>query len=377
MGLYLLSFFVGTLLLLLMPLLLFFQNGKKKINQYFFVIIAFSAVPRFFHGLETFELITPFIKDTQNILLYCFLIPPIYYLFFETLLLKRVSAKKEVLLIGLSIIIIVISKFFLFERETNRLLFLIYSTSYLLVTLRNIYRYLFFKKNMREFTYYNSIKKWALTMFTLLFLNFTFSNQIFYSELNASGYKVLDSFFSSTSVLWLFIIVYVFMNPIIIYGEQLLLKNKANTTSDAFQIWSEKKIIITEDQDVDIEKKVTPNVYSIILELKIYETQLFDNFKEIPGIRNLAQKLKIPQSHLKYVFKYYCNYSFSEYQNLIRIRYALQLIKSNYLDLHTLESLAMECLFSNRSTFFKNFKKFTGYSPSDYLNLLTQETLTS
>jgi AraC-like DNA-binding protein len=45
---------------------------------------------------------------------------------------------------------------------------------------------------------------------------------------------------------------------------------------------------------------------------------------------------------------------------------AMKLIQSGYLDTHTIDSLAIKCLFTNRSTFYKNFKKQTGFSPTEY-----------
>ena len=67
------------------------------------------------------------------------------------------------------------------------------------------------------------------------------------------------------------------------------------------------------------------------------------------------------------MFKYYCNYSVSDFTNLVKINYAVLLINEEYLDNYTIEHLGEVCLFNSRFTFSKNFKKFMGLSVSDYV----------
>jgi AraC-like DNA-binding protein len=115
-----------------------------------------------------------------------------------------------------------------------------------------------------------------------------------------------------------------------------------------------------------VEKKVTDKVDKLIFEIKKLEEELLEKFVELPSLKELAFKLNCPQSHLKYVFKYHAYCSYSEYQTILKLKYALKLIKSGYLDIHTIDSLAASCLFSHRSTFYFSFKKWTGYTPLEY-----------
>jgi AraC-like DNA-binding protein len=66
------------------------------------------------------------------------------------------------------------------------------------------------------------------------------------------------------------------------------------------------------------------------------------------------------------VFTYYSFCTFGEYQNNLKIKFALKLIKEGYLDTRTIDSLAARCLFANKRTFYRNFKKWVGYTPSEY-----------
>jgi AraC-like DNA-binding protein len=123
-----------------------------------------------------------------------------------------------------------------------------------------------------------------------------------------------------------------------------------------------------------VERKVKPKVEAIIFAIKKFEEELLEEFEELPSLKELAFKLDYPQSHLKYVFTYYSFCTFGEYQNNLKIKFALKLIKAGYLDNHTIDSLATRCLFTNRITFYRNFKKWVGYTTSEYQSQLSSST---
>jgi AraC-like DNA-binding protein len=84
-------------------------------------------------------------------------------------------------------------------------------------------------------------------------------------------------------------------------------------------------------------------------------------------INNLSQLLKVPESHLIYLFKYHSSLSFSEYRTQCRINDAITLISKNYLEKNTLESLAIEVGFSSYNPFYTSFKISTKFSPTQYI----------
>uniref|UniRef100_UPI00404833F8 helix-turn-helix domain-containing protein n=1 Tax=Algoriphagus sp. TaxID=1872435 RepID=UPI00404833F8 len=182
---------------------------------------------------------------------------------------------------------------------------------------------------------------------------------------NLNGHLV--QFYNVTFFVWIFFIFYILRNPVILYGEQLLLKNLKNTKPEEIAAWRSSKLEPTELEDLDLEKKVKSKVDEIIYAIKKYEEKLLEEFVEVPTLKQLAYELDYPQSHLKYVFNYYSYCSFSEYQNNLKIKYALKLIKDGYLDTRTIDSLATSCLFTNRRTFYRNFNKWVGFTPTEYL----------
>ena len=60
------------------------------------------------------------------------------------------------------------------------------------------------------------------------------------------------------------------------------------------------------------------------------------------------------------------NKSFPDFINCYRIKRAIDLLKSENNRL-TIEGVAFECGFGNRTSFYKAFKSETGKLPSEYL----------
>jgi AraC-like DNA-binding protein len=85
------------------------------------------------------------------------------------------------------------------------------------------------------------------------------------------------------------------------------------------------------------------------------------------SLTDLSNQLRIPKSHLTFLFKYHSKISFSEYKKIIRIQDGLQLIKTGYLTSNTYDSLAKEIGFKSYNTFFVSFKDVAGISPHDFL----------
>ncbi len=81
----------------------------------------------------------------------------------------------------------------------------------------------------------------------------------------------------------------------------------------------------------------------------------------------LINDLQIPAHHLTYYFNEYRKMTFSTWKSNLQIEESLHLIKSGYLEKHTIESLANEVGFNSRTKFSDAFKKTTGVSPRDYL----------
>jgi len=362
----LLSFFIGFILLLLIAIVLMNHKKDKKLNRFFFIILGIVGIQRFFNGLETFELVESFSNPFKTYLPFVFFIPGVYYLFFYNLLFKQTPYKKVSLHFLLPTLISILYIIFNPSLAVVQVIFFIYSSFYVVLPFILIKDNLYNRKNYKDLIHFKSIKNWTLIMYGILLLSYLFANYIFLNYSTGTGNNILTQFYNATSLLWFFVVLYILKNPVILYGEQLLLEKINTATKEEVAVWRNKKKGNTKEEDLEVEKKVKGKVEEIIFALKKFEKELLQDFQRLPTLKELAFKIDYPQSHLKYVFKYYTYCTFGEYQNILKVKYAMNLIQSGYLDTRTIDSLAIKCLFTNRSTFYKNFKKQTGYSPTEY-----------
>lgn len=82
----------------------------------------------------------------------------------------------------------------------------------------------------------------------------------------------------------------------------------------------------------------------------------------------LAGRLGVPQHHLSYLFSQYMKTSFSDYLNQLRVEEFRRIILREDASRYTLDALAQQCGFQSRASFFRNFKKFVGQTPTEYMS---------
>lgn len=87
--------------------------------------------------------------------------------------------------------------------------------------------------------------------------------------------------------------------------------------------------------------------------------------KENYGVENLSIDLKIPQHHIRYIFKYYNTLGFVSFRNSYRLLDFMDQVKEKGLQSKTMESLALECGFGSHSSFLSAFKKQYGKNPNE------------
>jgi AraC-like DNA-binding protein len=123
-------------------------------------------------------------------------------------------------------------------------------------------------------------------------------------------------------------------------------------------------------QDQILKGKIDQSLAEYIsqIEFLILNDNFF--FRSDIKIEHLSAELKIPKSHLNYIFKYHSKVTFIEFKKIIKIHYATVLIKNNYLQTNTLNYLSKEVGFASYDPFYRSFKKHTGNTPLDYHNLV-------
>lgn len=90
-------------------------------------------------------------------------------------------------------------------------------------------------------------------------------------------------------------------------------------------------------------------------------------------VSKCSQEMEIPAHHLSYFINETYGQNFSSYKNELRMNHAKHLIFNGFLKNSTMEGLAWECGFANRSSFSKAFKTVMKQSPSEYATNLREK----
>ena len=361
-----LSFIIGLALLVLVFSVLFSRKNDKNLNIYSLLIIASAGIQRFLQGIEEFKLIDAFKNPFVDNFLHQFFMLVFAYLFFDNLLFKKTPVKKVILHLVFPTLFALVHSLFNLDPGLVKLVFFLFSSLYVLLPGILIWKFIYKRKNYKELIHFQTIKNWTYFTFGIYFSLYIIYNYVVVNNPQTFGTGYFVQFYHSTALIWLFMIIYILKKPVILYGQQLLLKNISTSSKEELVVWRSIKLEPTEAEDLELEKKVKSKVDEIIFAIKKHEKKLLQDLVEVPTLKELAYELDYPQSHLKYVFNYYSFCTFSEYQNNLKIKYALMLIKAGYLDTRTIDSLATRCLFANRRTFYRNFNKWVGFTPTEY-----------
>ncbi len=81
----------------------------------------------------------------------------------------------------------------------------------------------------------------------------------------------------------------------------------------------------------------------------------------------LAETLQIKEAMLSQVINSRFNKSFYDYINSLRVAECIKMMNEEKNKNYTLLSIAFDCGFNSKSSFNRNFRKFTGKSPSEFL----------
>jgi AraC-like DNA-binding protein len=359
------SLLVGFLCLLVVLLILFNQKPNRKINGYLITILILVGLQHFINAIEVLGFINKIYSPFKAMPALSVFIVPLYYLFFKRLIDGNGNFKKELLHFILPSLFILTNLIYV-DYSLNRIFFLIYSVCYFGCMLNGVKKYIFRKKDsLLDKTSYKALRTWLLLMVLITLLLTVYSNCLLFQDLTV---KInLNSFYKYSSFLWFMMILYMFKNPVIIFGEHALLKNIQKNEIQDFQIWSHKPLQTIEEKDKKVLQTLSKKVDFIIPEIKNLQKSTLLIAQTTLNVETLAKELKIPKRHVDFVFKYYCHYSINDYSNLVKVMYALSLIRDGYLEKYTVASLGEKCLFNSRFTFSKNFKKLVGVSVSEFV----------
>ena len=179
-----------------------------------------------------------------------------------------------------------------------------------------------------------------------------------------------------TSLAWFIVFMMILTSPSILktYIHRISKDSETGTKSNSF--WRHKPITpIVNKQDLQLSQKINPDIKSYMMQIDSFIEE--NNFFRQQGlsINDFAHKLRMPKSHLSFLFKYHSEISFTDFKKYVRIKNAIQLIDNDYLKSNTFDSLAKEVGFTTYNTFFISFKEVTGKAPQNYLSAMEKDVV--
>jgi AraC-like DNA-binding protein len=158
-------------------------------------------------------------------------------------------------------------------------------------------------------------------------------------------------------------------SPSIINGYIGQISRDRQEGANSISYWRLKPVsLITNTQDLQLSQKINGDLADYFLQIdQFIEKEQFFRQADL-AINDLALTMKIPKSHLSFIFKYHSTLSFSDFKKLYRIQDAIALIEEGYLKTNTFDSLSKKVGFSTYNTFFIAFKEVTSKAPQEYVN---------
>ncbi len=125
----------------------------------------------------------------------------------------------------------------------------------------------------------------------------------------------------------------------------------------------------TQQGDLNISEEL---IQDILERLAVFEKQKKYLIPEV-SLQSLSKDLHTNPNYLSRVINFNRDKNFSQYLNDLRIGYALEALKDNPTFLrYSIKAIALECGYTNATSFSRAFYKQTGFYPSFYIKQLSK-----
>lgn len=324
------SIAVGFLGLLVVLMLLRYRKSNALINIYLIIIIFFSSIRLIDQGVFNLYALSSFFVSyqwTKPILLVAI---PTFYLYFKTIFNETNSFKKNhfyhfiyptlnIVFYNLQHSYFINNVYAFKAQKLGVILFLMY---YLVITLKLVYAKLYKETNQGD-TSNNQLtlrKKWSLFFMSIaILLCIGLIVPLLFEVWTGIAFKD-NSNALPKSLLWFGIFVKIISSAEILHGYPRLKRSvflSSNPTKLSVAIWNLDEPTIRNLQDAKLKDTIRVVKEEYIINLTTFVNTNFPFRQNDYDLDNLAEDLKIPKSHLTYIFKYYCNLSFVNYKNIV------------------------------------------------------------
>ena len=367
-----LYFLTGLFGLIMVIILSLNFKSNKLLNVYFLFLILFISL-RFisfgFFGISD-------IKETMNFLIMPFfsLIFPCIYLYFKNLVSNKNKIQWSDLVhfifpILFGLVNVLLLHFFTYPKLFRYLIFVSVGVFYVVCTYILLKNELWNRKSSINYIQQQNklIKNWSVFFFIICLLLTVRILSTILLDLYLGNNSYAGSYLYLGLVVCWVLYIKILVTPEILYGYNFFIEKIQKQKNIEFvlnEIWIfEKKRSINNNQDLELQKKITDKIPLYIRAIELAALKNYLLRKELINLASFANQLKLPKSHLVYIFKYHSKLSFIEFKKIVRIIDAVDLIENNYLNVSTLDALAKKVGFSSYNTFFTSFKEITGNTP--------------
>jgi len=366
MFLHLISFSVGLILVLLCLAIIFKKNKLEAKDIYLLLIMGLAGAQRLVFEVKIFIQDLVFTNPLERNMALFLVLPVLFYLFIRNAANPEEKKQWDYVHITLSLAATLLTLIFVDVFVYRAYIFSFYTTTYIVLIYLVMYRSYAQKRNPYESRKFKIARRQLIvftTVFTLLYLN---AHYFIYANLIEQERILLD-FYAATSLIWILIVLYFLLYPVDFYGRQIVQQENISEEIRGYKIWSIKPL-------PSPESYVNPgyHIHEIIGLMIEYENTMEKNLHGDQTIDSISKRINYPKNHVKHFFKYHCAFPVNKYFNSIKVKHALYLIQQGYLDKHTIESLAYQCQFNSRITFFKNFKSIVGISPTTFISQMNK-----
>lgn len=352
---------------------------ETLINKYLIVITSIASLRLFFHGIQLVYPTINLIKLTNFWDVCIAVIIPCFYLYFENLINEvkfNKSNLKHFVMPFLLIVIYLIGLLFvpIFYRDVIRkilsvILFIgyfFYSRYGFILLKNNIW---FRKSEIKSVQLQNKvIKDWSIFLYIafVLILFIRILESVFTSKFGNFD----DRYLWMPSLIWIGIHIKIILTPEILYGYNFLNKSIDAAAEKVVlnSVWftDDIEVAIASEKDKKLQDKVNPMLKQYIHQIEefAFYSEAFRNTEL--SVEDISNAIKIPVSHINFIFKYHCRETFTDFKKIVRIHDATKLIETGFLKTNTIESLSTHCGFSSYNTFNMAFKSITGIKTQEF-----------
>ena len=336
---------------------------NRHLNVFFVLILFFVAVPRvfiFIEGLETKDIKNSVFWDNLS-LAYLYVI--VFQWYFKILLNDRKRRLINGVQLVLGFLMVALSYLRLVPLYWDAFFFIVFGVFVLIEIFRII------KAHINTANLSNAEERVFVLWLKIIFgvaVFILFNSWGISLVFNAVDASYIRAAYRLNSLVWFGVCLYILFNPLVLYGVTALQKSLLKPKL------ADLKLLVLPPKG-PIQEADTALHQRIHLKIPFYIARINELLPKKKGtlikgmvLTGIADLLQVPQSHIKYAFKYHCTLSVIEYENYLKVMAAIEYIEKQYLKEHTVASLAEVCGFASRSAFYDNFKKFTGEKVTEY-----------